>query len=100
MKKLNLFFSLLFVAAALWNNAQPQPTPKHLLCQTGDALRTALMNIIDGHTVVSYDNLKELYKYSDTKENDADTRNMLIDIYSECTYTPGSGYCGSGSCGS
>ena len=35
MKKLNLFFSLLFVAAALWNNAWPQPKPKHLLCQTG-----------------------------------------------------------------
>ena len=98
MKKLNLFFSLLFVAAALC--AQPSATYySSANGQSGDALRTALMNIIDGHTVVSYDNLKELYKYSDTKENDADTRNMLIDIYSECTYTPGSGYCGSGSCG-
>ncbi|MCI7429797.1 MAG: endonuclease, partial [Bacteroidales bacterium] len=98
MKKLNLFFSLLFVAAALC--AQPAATYySSANGQSGDALRTALMNIIDGHTVVSYDNLKELYKYSDTKENDADTRNMLIDIYSECTYTPGSGYCGSGSCG-
>ena len=98
MKKLNLFFSLLFVAAALC--AQPSATYySSANGQSGDALRTALMNIIDGHTVVSYDNLKELYKYSDTKENDADTRNMLIDIYSECTYTPGSAYCGSGSCG-
>lgn len=67
--------------------------------KSGDAIRTALKGIIDDHTVVSYDNLKYLYKYSDTKENDADTRNMLIDIYSECTYTPESAYCSSGGCG-
>ncbi len=98
MKRINLFSALLIVAAALC--AQPSATYySSANGQSGDALRTALMNIIDGHTVVSYDNLKELYKYSDTKENDADTRNMLIDIYSECTYTPGSAYCGSGSCG-
>ena len=32
--------------------------------KSGDAIRTALEGIIDGHTVVSYDNLKYLYKYS------------------------------------
>ncbi len=98
MKKITFLSTLLVLATVLY--AQPSETYyTSANGKAGNDLRLALMDIIDGHTVVSYDNLKELYKYSDTKENDADTRNMLIDIYSECTYTPGSAYCGSGSCG-
>lgn len=99
MKRILVSFCFGIISVAtLW--AQPSETYySSANGKSGDALRQALMDIIDGHTVVSYDDLKELYKYSDTKENDADTRNMIIDIYSECTYTPGSAYCGSGTCG-
>ena len=55
--------------------------------KTGNALRLALQDIIDGHTNIGYDNLKYLMKYSDTK--DADGINV-IDIYSDCEYTSGS----------
>lgn len=97
MKKLVLC-ALLFVAVVMYAEA---PAGYYAAAEgkTNTTLRTALAGVIDGHKVVSYDNLKELYKYSDTKENDNDTRNMLIDIYSKCTYTPGSGYCGSKECG-
>ncbi|MGM9747063.1 MAG: endonuclease [Paludibacteraceae bacterium] len=99
MKKILVSFCLGIISvAALW--AQPSETYySSANGKSDDALRKALMAIIDDHTIVSYDDLKELYKYSDTKENDADTRNMIIDIYSECTYTPGSEYCASVDCG-
>ncbi len=57
----------------------------------GDNLRTTLGSIIStnqgkgsSHTVVSYDDLAYLMKYSDTK--DADGVN-IVDIYSDCPYT-------------
>lgn len=50
----------------------------------GEALVLALEDAIDNHTIVSYDNLKYLLKYADTK--DADGVN-LIDIYSDHQFT-------------
>ena len=47
-------------------------------------LRTALYEIINPHTTVSYDDLAYLMKYSDTQ--DADGTNV-VDIYSNCTFT-------------
>lgn len=67
--------------------------------KTSNALRTALQGIIDGHTTISYDNLRYLMKYSDTDEaNGTD----VIDIYSTCTFTAGATsltWVGSGSVG-
>ena len=65
----------------------------------GDELRLALQDVIDNHTVVSYDNLKPLYIYSDTKNTESDAGTSLIDIYSTCGFVPGSGYCASSACG-
>ncbi|MBK7868326.1 MAG: endonuclease [Ignavibacteriales bacterium] len=44
----------------------------------GTALRTALHNIIDGHTVISYDGLYTAFPSTDTKPN-----GKIWDIYSD-----------------
>ena len=52
--------------------------------KSDNALRLALQDIIDNHTVVTYKNLGTLMQWSDTK--DADGKNV-IDIYTNCTFT-------------
>lgn len=57
--------------------------------KSGDAIRTALEGIIDGHTVVSYDNLYLLYVASDSRSDGS-----LWDMYSTCSWKHGSKKCG------
>lgn len=57
--------------------------------KSGDAIRTALEGIIDGHTVVSYDNLYLLYVASDSRPDGS-----LWDMYSTCSWQHGSKKCG------
>lgn len=57
--------------------------------KSGDAIRTALEGIIDGHTVVSYDNLYLLYVASDSRSDGS-----LWDMYSTCSWQHGSKKCG------
>lgn len=57
--------------------------------KSGDAIRTALEGIIDGHTVVSYDNLYLLYVASDSRPDGS-----LWDMYSTCSWQYGSKKCG------
>ncbi len=57
--------------------------------KSGDAIRTALEGIIDGHTIVSYDNLYYLYVASDSRSDGS-----LWDMYSTCSWTHGKKKCG------
>lgn len=52
--------------------------------KSNNALRLALQDAIDGHTVVSYKNLGTLMQWSDTENADG---THIIDIYSNCNYT-------------
>lgn len=51
--------------------------------KTGNELKIALHNIIKGHTVVSYNGLLDAFPYTD-----CDANGKIIDIYSNCQYTP------------
>ena len=57
--------------------------------KSGNALRLALQDIIDNHTVVSYDNLYKLYVASDSHADGS-----LWDMYSTCNWTHGNKKCG------
>lgn len=57
---------------------------------TGDTLRLQLREIIDNHTVTSYDNLWNTYDETDLKSN-----GKIWDIYSNCSFTFSSDQCGS-----
>ena len=88
MKK--LFFILLLVPATLAFAAAPTTYYDSAEGQSSDNLRYALQSIIDGHTVVSYAGLYDVYKTSD---NTADGK--VWDMYSTCTWTHGQKKCGS-----
>lgn len=57
--------------------------------KSGDAIRMALEGIIDGHTVVSYDDLYSLYVASDSHSDGS-----LWDMYSTCSWQHGKKKCG------
>ena len=95
MKKLYLFLTLIITAVAL--NAQPQGYYNGTEGLTGNALKTALHNIIktDNHT--SYSGLWSVYQQTDKKPN-----GKVWDIYSDVPngtppyqYNFGSDQCGS-----
>ncbi|MDD4748243.1 MAG: endonuclease, partial [Salinivirgaceae bacterium] len=56
---------------------------------SGEPLRSALHDIIDGHTSISYSALWNAYRNTDKKPN-----GKVWDIYSECDWTFGSDQCG------
>lgn len=57
--------------------------------KTGASLKTALYNIIKGHTVISYDGLYTAYKTTDQKPD-----GTIWDMYSNCNYKLGTKQCG------
>lgn len=57
--------------------------------KSGNALRLALQDIIDNHTVVSYDNLNLLYVASDSHDDGS-----LWDMYSTCSWQHNKNKCG------
>ncbi len=57
--------------------------------KSGEGLREALQSIIDNHTVVSYDNLWNLYEASDTHEDGS-----IWDMYSTCEWSYSEDQCG------
>ena len=63
--------------------------------KSGDAIRTELNKKISSHTTVSYDQLKYLFKWTDTYENAGST---IDDIYSFCDPSYTESWC-SGTCG-
>ena len=63
--------------------------------KSGEAIRTALYNKINAHTTVSYDNLKYLFKWTDTYNN---AGLIIDDIYSYCDPAYTESWC-AGTCG-
>lgn len=57
--------------------------------KSSDALRLALQNIIDGHTVVSYDNLNMIYIATDSHADGS-----IWDMYSTCSWQHNQKKCG------
>ena len=88
MKK--LFFILLLVPATLAFAAAPTTYYDSAEGQSSDNLRYALQSIIEGHTVVSYAGLYDVYKTSDNTAS-----GKVWDMYSTCTWTHGQKKCGS-----
>ena len=87
MKK--LFFILLLVPATLAFAAAPTTYYDSAEGQSSDNLRYALQSIIEGHTVVSYAGLYDVYKTSDNTAS-----GKVWDMYSTCTWTHGQKKCG------
>ena len=90
---------MLLVVQITWADLQPSTDLTVYYAtvnnKSGDAIRTALHNKINAHTTVSYDNLKYLFKWTDTYNN---AGLIIDDIYSFCdpayTETWCSGVCG------
>ena len=88
MKKLNLVLIALVMGTTLFA-APPASYYTNANGKTSDALRLALQDIIDGHTVVSYDNLNMLYIASDSHPDGS-----LWDMYSTCAWQHNQKKCG------
>ncbi|NLL28231.1 MAG: T9SS type A sorting domain-containing protein [Bacteroidales bacterium] len=87
MKKI---FLLLVIFSSLAVNAQiPDGYYDSAQGLTGENLRSALHDIIDGHSVVSYDGLWTAFKHTDNLGN-----NKVWDMYSNCNFTFGTDQCG------
>lgn len=80
MKKLTLILALFCVGASLFAVA-PVTYYDTAEGKTDNALRLALQDIIDNHTVVSYDDLEAYYP-----SVDATSDNTVWDMYSTCTF--------------
>lgn len=90
MKKSVLFLVVLFCFGMHAVAEAPAGYYSSANGKSGNSLRLALQDIIDNHTVVSYDNLYKLYVASDSHDDGS-----LWDMYSTCTWTHGSKKCGS-----
>ncbi|MDD3479344.1 MAG: endonuclease [Paludibacteraceae bacterium] len=88
MKKMILGLIVLVVSVTLFA-APPASYYTNANGKTSDALRLALQDIIDGHTVVSYDNLNMLYIASDSHPDGS-----LWDMYSTCAWQHNQKKCG------
>lgn len=101
MKKHILFlYALVFVAQIIWaSDIEPSVTLTDYYStidtKSGEAIRTALYEKIHAHTTVSYDNLKYLFKWTDTYNNAGVT---IDDIYSFCDPAYVEAWC-NGNCG-
>ena len=101
MKTRFFFTSILLVVCAVIYAADVTPSVnlKNYYAdadnKSGDALRSELHAIIAPHTLVSYDNLRHMYQWSDTYDAKGE---VIEDIYSECkpefTTTFNDGTCG------
>jgi len=75
--------SILLVVILVITKAQPPANYYDAAAgKSGAELKTALYNIIKGHTVISYDNLYTIYETSDAKPDGS-----VWDMYSNCTYS-------------
>ena len=88
MKKLNLVLIALVMGTSLFA-APPADYYTSANTKSSETLRLALQDIIDGHTVVSYDNLNMLYIASDSHPDGS-----LWDMYSTCAWQHNQKKCG------
>jgi len=89
MKKINSLILVLLFSLSLSATIPPgYYDPAANL--TGATLKTALYNIIKGHTAVSYDYLWTAFQTTDVRST-----GKVWDMYSNCTFTFGTNQCGS-----
>lgn len=89
MKQLSIILSFLLTSTLLITAAEPANYYTSAEGKSANSLRLALQDIIDGHTVVSYKNLYNVYKTSDNT-----AQGKVWDMYSTCDWTHGSNQCG------
>ena len=85
------YYSLL-ILAVVYISAHASEPPAYYdsaLGKSGNSLRNALMDIIDGHTDKGYSGLWTIYKTSDVRDN-----GTIWDMYSTCTFQKGTDQCG------
>ena len=87
-KKLQLFVILAFVCT-LSSAQAPANYYNSAFGKKKEALKTALYNIIDNHTVRSYDYLWTAFQTTDRRAD-----GKVWDMYSTCTWTFGNNRCG------
>ena len=87
MKKILLLLSLVLTISLF--GAAPTSYYDSAEGKADNILRYALQSIIDGHTVVSYNNLYDVYETSDNT-----AAGKVWDMYSSCTWSHGSKTCG------
>ena len=100
MRKLFLsLLALVLCATFAWAEISPSTSLTAYYAgidgKSGDAIRTALYQKINAHTTVSYDELKYLFRWTDTYNNAGVT---IDDIYSFCDPAYTESWC-SGTCG-
>jgi endonuclease I len=85
--RIKLFVAMFFIASS----AIAQPINYYDAAQgkTGEALKTALHNIIKGHTAVSYDYIWTAFQTTDKRAD-----GKVWDIYSNCNFDFGINQCG------
>jgi len=88
MKKINLLWIAILIGTML-HAAPPADYYTGANAKSSDALRLALQDIIDGHTVVSYDNLNMLYIATDSHADGS-----IWDMYSTCAWQHNQKKCG------
>lgn len=71
------------LSAVMWGENIPENYYNDAQGKTGEALKAALHDIIDGHTELSYSEVWEALKYTD--EDTANTNNVLL-LYSGWSY--------------
>ena len=99
MKKSTLFWALILIAQFSWAEVNSSTSLKEYYASAdglaGEELRSALHAKINAHTTVTYDQLKYLFKWTDTYDNAGET---IDDIYSYCDPQYTESWC-SGTCG-
>ena len=90
MKRPYILLLLLFAVAATIKAQAPAGYYNNAANKTGEALLTALHDIIKNDDHLSYSGLWEAYQTTDLKPNS----NYIWDIYSNCNFVYGTGQCG------
>lgn len=83
---------LIFTCLGFCLTVSSQPPSDYYSSATGlsrGALKSAVHDIIDDHTVISYDGLWSAFRKTDVRED-----GKVLDMYSDCTFTFGSNQCG------
>lgn len=88
MKKLKVLLALFLCASIAWAEVDSSTSLKSYYAsantKSGNQLRLALQDIIDGHTQIGYKNLGTIMQWSDTENADGQ---HVVDIYTDCGFT-------------
>lgn len=89
MKKIKILFLFCIFGLFVLEAQEPEGYYKDAYNKAGYTLKTALYNVIDGHTALSYDALWTAFRTTDKT-----TDGKVLDIYSNCDFSFGGDQCG------